>query len=134
MRTRRARVLLALSTAIVLAATTAGVASAVGDRGGPKSIHVKLTGYQEDPLALSTTGNGRFNAEVDEQRQEIRYSLSYAGLEGTVTPVPHPYRWSRAERRDQRVPVHQPRQRTGRNARPALPPLAGWRARSVPPT
>jgi hypothetical protein len=85
MRTRRARVLLALSTAIVLAATTAGVASAVGDRGGPRTIHVELTGYEEDPAALSTTGNGRFRAEIDERAQEIRYSLSYAALEGNVT-------------------------------------------------
>jgi hypothetical protein len=85
MRTRRARVLLALSTAIVLAATTAGVASAVGGHGGPRSIHVKLTGWEEDPLALSTTGNGRFSAQIDERAQEIRYSLSYAGLEGSVT-------------------------------------------------
>jgi hypothetical protein len=45
----------------------------------------RLTGYQEDPLALSTTGTGRFSLTIDEQAQEIGYRLSYDALEGDIT-------------------------------------------------
>ncbi|MBF9129938.1 CHRD domain-containing protein [Plantactinospora sp. S1510] len=45
----------------------------------------RLTGYQETPLALSTTGTGRFAVAIDEQAQEIEYQLSYDALEGDVT-------------------------------------------------
>jgi len=47
-------------------------------------IQVSLTGFQEDPLTLSTTGSGEFRAKFDEHHQEIEYELSYANLEGTV--------------------------------------------------
>jgi hypothetical protein len=45
----------------------------------------RLTGYQEDPLVLSTTGNGRFAMTIDRQAQEIAYRLSYDALEGDIT-------------------------------------------------
>jgi hypothetical protein len=45
-----------------------------------------LSGYAETPLALSTTGNGEFRGTVinTSGQQEIRYTLSYAQLEGNV--------------------------------------------------
>jgi hypothetical protein len=48
------------------------------------TVHETLTGYQEDPLVLSTTGNGQFQIHIDEAAQEISYELSYASLEGSV--------------------------------------------------
>ena len=47
--------------------------------------HGQLSGFNEDPLVLSTTGSGQFRAQINEQRQEITYRLSYTSLEGTVT-------------------------------------------------
>ena len=43
-----------------------------------------LTGFQEVP-ALSTTGVGEFHASLNESRDEIRYRLSFSGLESPAT-------------------------------------------------
>ena len=48
-------------------------------------INVRLSGYQEDPLALSTTGTGKFRIVIDEGAQTIDYTLTYASLEAPVT-------------------------------------------------
>ena len=42
-----------------------------------------LTGYEETPQTLSTTGFGDFQAKVRDH--EIRYRLTYGGLEGDIT-------------------------------------------------
>jgi hypothetical protein len=42
-----------------------------------------LTGYQEVP-AVSTTGHGTFEAVIQQNRQVIRYTLSYEDVEGSV--------------------------------------------------
>jgi CHRD domain len=47
-------------------------------------IHEFLSGYEEDPLTLSTTGTGEFQARIDNTNTEIEYQLSYADLEGSV--------------------------------------------------
>jgi hypothetical protein len=78
-RARIAAVVL-LAAATVLATTASG-ALADNDAG---DLHVRLTGFQEDPLTLSTTGMGRFRIHIDEDAQEVTYSLSYTGLEGSV--------------------------------------------------
>jgi hypothetical protein len=44
-----------------------------------------LTGYEETPLALSTSGTAEFRAKTSPGTQEISYELSYSNLEGTVT-------------------------------------------------
>jgi hypothetical protein len=49
------------------------------------AIHEVLSGYDEVPLALSTTGQGEFRAHISDRTQEITYELSYAALEGSVT-------------------------------------------------
>ncbi|HET7039760.1 MAG TPA: CHRD domain-containing protein [Gemmatimonadales bacterium] len=69
-----------------VAATAAGSAAIADDASGePNMLHEQLTGYEEDPLVLSTTGTGQFRVQLNEQGQEISYQLSYASLEGTVT-------------------------------------------------
>ena len=56
-----------------------------GDRDRGDSVSERLTGYEEDPLVLSTTGHGTFRAKVDVDSGEIRWALRYSDLEGTVT-------------------------------------------------
>jgi hypothetical protein len=77
----RGRVKAAVAGALVAGAAVAGtVAMADGGHG----IREGLTGYQEDPLTLSTTGTGDFQASIKAKGDTIRYRLSYADLEGDV--------------------------------------------------
>ena len=50
---------------------------------GFKKISELLTGYQEVP-AVSTTGNGTFNARISNDESRIDWELSYSDLEGAV--------------------------------------------------
>src|SRR5262249_3837498 len=71
---------------VVIGATlSALVFSGVAWSAGPKKFKVTLDGYEEDPLALSTTGTGTFDVKIDDAAQEITYELSYSALEGEVT-------------------------------------------------
>ena len=79
---KRLRVKLAL--AVVAAGALAIGIVTVALAGGGKSIREKLTGYQEVP-ALSTPGVGRFQASISRGANEIRYRLTYGGLESPAT-------------------------------------------------
>jgi hypothetical protein len=79
---KRLRVKLALALVAVGALAIGIVAVALA--GGGHSIREKLTGYQETP-ALSTTGVGKFRASINRSANEIRYQLTYRGLESPVT-------------------------------------------------
>lgn len=59
-------------------------ASLVYAQGGFKQISELLTGYEETPSAVSTTGNGIFNARISNDGSEIAWELSYSDLEGAV--------------------------------------------------
>jgi hypothetical protein len=72
-----------LAGAVALLAVLGVVGAAIAGGGGHK-ISEKLTGYEEVP-ALSTTGNGKFQARVARFGDTIRYRLSYRDLEGSVT-------------------------------------------------
>lgn len=83
--TRRARM---TAIAAVVGATVIAVASsssAATARGGPNEFREQLTGYQETPLALSTSGSGQIRIHIDERQETISYRLSYRDLEGNVT-------------------------------------------------
>jgi hypothetical protein len=87
-RNGRLRLLAVGFVVSAVVATTVGGSAAVAGNGPDNAqnlLAVQLTGYQEDPLVLSTTGRGQFFARVDTRKQEITYRLSYSGLEGTVT-------------------------------------------------
>ena len=71
---------LGLSIAIV-ALLTASVA-ALGQ--GFKKISEILTGYEETPSAVSTTGNGTFKATISNDGSRIDWELTYNDLEGAV--------------------------------------------------
>jgi hypothetical protein len=78
---------LALVGVVALAAV---VVVAVGSyaSSGARTVHADLNGYQEDP-SVSTTGDGEFRAEIDDERQLIVYELTYRALEGGGTLFAH---------------------------------------------
>jgi hypothetical protein len=75
---------LQLGAAVAVVALLGVVAAAVATGGG-RDISERLTGYEETPQTLSTTGNGKFNAHISRFQDRIEYRLSYADLEGSVT-------------------------------------------------
>jgi CHRD domain-containing protein len=48
-------------------------------------LQTTLTGYEETPAAVSTTGRGVFEATIDEDSDAIEYTLTFKGLQATVT-------------------------------------------------
>lgn len=70
----------AVGVAVLAAAAAVGTVAVAG---GGKQVREDLTGYEEVP-AISTTGNGSFQARIDRNGQQISYRLSYADLEGDV--------------------------------------------------
>ena len=96
---------LAVAVAVV-AALAVVVTTAVA--GGGKEIREHLTGYQEDPLALSTPGKGTLQARIDQFRRPDLLPARLRGPRGLGHAGPHPLRWPRAERRHRGVPVLQP--------------------------
>jgi hypothetical protein len=74
---------LQLTVAVAVIAVLGVVAAAVAT--GGRSISERLTGFEETPVAVSTTGSGKFDASFSRFGQEIQYRLSYRDLEGTVT-------------------------------------------------
>jgi hypothetical protein len=75
------RLKLAALVAVVL---VAAVATTVAVAGGGRKVHGVLSGYNEDPMTISSTGEGDFSARIQASRQQITYRLSYAALEGGV--------------------------------------------------
>jgi hypothetical protein len=51
---------------------------------GFKKISEFLTGYEETPSAVSTTGSGTFDARISNDGTRIDWELSYSNLEGAV--------------------------------------------------
>ncbi len=84
----RARTLTVAAAIGALVATTAAGSAALagGDgRGDNSAFQERLTGFEEDPLVFSTTGNGQIRLRVDEKARTITYRLTYAGTESAVT-------------------------------------------------
>jgi len=77
---RRRRLQLA---AVVAVLGLLGVVAAAVAGGGSRDVREHLTGYEETPQTLSTTGVGDFRAKVRDSK--IEYRLSYSGLEGDIT-------------------------------------------------
>jgi hypothetical protein len=78
----RGRVRVAVAGALVAGAAVAGTV-ALADGGG--GIREELTGYQEDPLTISTPASGDFHASLQAKKSAISYRLSYSGSETNVT-------------------------------------------------
>ena len=71
---------LALSIAVIALVSAASIIYAQGF----KRISEFLTGYEETPSAVSTTGNGTFQARISNDGTRIDWELSYSDLEGAV--------------------------------------------------
>jgi hypothetical protein len=78
MKRARIKFALAVAAAGVVGLGTVAMASDGGDE------RVTLTGYEEVP-ALSTPGVGDFRASVSRSSDEIRYRLTFSGLETDAT-------------------------------------------------
>jgi len=70
----------ALSIAVVAAVSVSTLVWAQGF----KKISEVLTGYEETPSAVSTTGNGTFNTRISNDNSRIDWELTYNDLEGAV--------------------------------------------------
>jgi hypothetical protein len=70
----------------VLAASSAVVfmSSALADEGDQRDFSTHLTGYEETPLTLNTTGTGDFRAVVSPDGTSIMYKLTYRDLSSTA--------------------------------------------------
>jgi hypothetical protein len=69
---------------IVACAVVFAGATTLSAQQGPKGLNVRLDGYQEDPMALSTPGHGEFHARISNDTASVAYELSYTDL---ATPV-----------------------------------------------
>jgi CHRD domain len=89
MTARRTRIIFAAAAiSVAAAAATASAAMAGGSESKGSRVSIlreDLTGYEENPLALSTSGNGRFRALINDRADTITYTLSYSDLEADVT-------------------------------------------------
>jgi len=76
---------LVVSIAVIALVSATAVVLA---QGGFKKISEVLTGYEETAAggggAVSTTGNGTFNARISNDESHIDWELSYSDLEGAV--------------------------------------------------
>ena len=80
------RKLIVASLLLVGAASTLVVAAIATADGGSRNIsaHGGLSGYQEAPSTISTTGGGTFTAKIANDGQSFDWTLSYEALEGAV--------------------------------------------------
>lgn len=80
---------------LAAAATLAGfvLLSPVGAQADGRSVHAKLTGFEEvhGPSlgvgAIFSTGNGRIDLRIDKRQREIRYRLTYDFPDAAATPA-----------------------------------------------
>ena len=80
------RKLVVASLLLVGAASTLVVAAIATADGGSRNIsaHGGLSGYQEAPATISTTGGGTFTAKIANDGQSFDWTLSSEALEGAV--------------------------------------------------
>lgn len=68
----------------IIAVIAVALVSTIVFAQGFKRISEILTGYEETPSAVSTTGNGTFNAVISKDQSRIDWELSYSDLEGAI--------------------------------------------------
>lgn len=83
MNTRR-RLLAGVGALAAITLITTAATASDGDSGNRSDIREQLSGYEEDPLTVSTAGNGEFRAKINRSAQTIEYTLSYADLGSAV--------------------------------------------------
>jgi hypothetical protein len=80
-RIKRAR-LLVTAVAVGTVVATLATGSAATARGGPNTFREQLSGFEETPLALSTSASGQAFVRISSEADEISYRVSYTALEG----------------------------------------------------
>jgi hypothetical protein len=70
--------------AFAIAALTVALVATVALGDDKSKAKATLTGYEETPQSLSSTGSGSFHATIDDRAREIRYSLTIGGLQTKV--------------------------------------------------
>jgi hypothetical protein len=82
-----------ISATLLLSALALAAAPTVLGQGAPPNKHVVrtdlMTGYQETPGSISSTGSGEFVAEIDDGMQTISYVLTYSNIEGAGATQAH---------------------------------------------
>ena len=73
-----------LVLAFAIATLTLALVATAALADGQRKARATLTGYEETPSTLSSPGRGEFTATIDDANREIRYSLSFGGLETAV--------------------------------------------------
>ena len=81
---RRLRLAAGGGAVAVLMLLASGATAGENDSHGDNTVRERLSGYQEDPLTVSTSGSGAFRARIGPSAGTISYALSYSGLEGAV--------------------------------------------------
>lgn len=81
-RTRARLLATAAVVATAVAATLTGSAAVADGPSTQSFFFERLSGYEETPLALSTSATGQLRLQINERAQEITYRLSYTALEG----------------------------------------------------
>jgi hypothetical protein len=76
---------LALATALAVALATTAASHDDDHKGRGRRLRAELSGFNEYPSTLSTTGRGWFQAVVSADETEIAYRLDYRSLEGEIT-------------------------------------------------
>jgi hypothetical protein len=77
--------LISTGLAIAVIALALGVHAVASDsRRGRNHFQTDLQGFQENP-SISTTGTGRLDLRIDEDREVIEFEVSYENLEGVGT-------------------------------------------------
>ena len=72
-----------LVTAFFLSLTAAGLAQTAQSKRGT-NIRADLDGFEETPSVI-TAANGTFSGTIARDESSITYTLTYSGLQGTVT-------------------------------------------------
>jgi hypothetical protein len=72
---KRLSIFIAVMTGLLVTATAAKA----------DQLRALLTGYEETPAAVSTTGRGEFSAVISDDGQTIHYRETYSRLQGKVT-------------------------------------------------
>ena len=85
MANRRVKVAAAIAAVgVSLGAVALGTAASAHDDRRNNPVSERLSGFEEDPLVISTDGTGKFEARIDQSTSQVTWQLSYSGLEGTV--------------------------------------------------
>lgn len=74
-----------LVLAFAVATLTFALVATVALADGQRKARATLSGYEETPQTLSSSGRGEFRATIDDANQEISYTLSFSGLQTAVS-------------------------------------------------